>query len=98
RCYRDWSSDVCSSDLGLDAAAEPAGQVRRSSFPFARAVPRLPQPEGSEVEILRVRGIDDEGRDELGGIRLVQPVYRRDETGIARSEERRVGKDCRFSG
>src|SRR5207245_3273742 len=24
RCYRDWSSDVCSSDLGVEAATFPA--------------------------------------------------------------------------
>src|SRR5208282_6163218 len=27
RCYRDWSSDVCSSDLGLTGLAAPTGGV-----------------------------------------------------------------------
>src|SRR3546814_18915073 len=32
----DWSSDVCSSDLGLDALDEPAGKRRRSRRPAAK--------------------------------------------------------------
>src|SRR5207245_4632499 len=27
RCYRDWSSDVCSSDLGAQSAAAQDGQL-----------------------------------------------------------------------
>src|SRR5207302_8260756 len=48
---RDWSSDVCSSDLAWEAAAEAARQA---------------------------------------GIRVVHL-----RTGLVRSEERRVGKECR---
>src|SRR5207245_9386351 len=55
RCYRDWSSDVCSSDL-----------------PRAQSL-----LEGSDVQ---------------GYALAVAPARR----GILRSEERRVGKECRW--
>src|SRR6266542_7072815 len=59
RCYRDWSSDVCSSDL--------RGPCRRA---YLRHV------EGPQR---RARGASARG-------------------GSRRSEERRVGKECRSRG
>src|SRR3712207_8104364 len=67
RYWRDWSSDVCSSDLVasfLDAAADPAGQ-REVAADDDLAV---------EGVAARVRRAAQEG---------------------PRSEERRVGKECR---
>src|SRR3712207_8103244 len=60
RYWRDWSSDVCSSDLARHERCEDAG-------------------------VLRVGGVD------LWTDLLVEAVL----PGVARSEERRVGKECR---
>src|SRR2546429_2694993 len=77
RCSRDWSSDVCSSDLTLNAwlAEEPPAE-RDSVAPQVhdRAAARLlhvPKP-------LRVRS------------RMLLALLHQ-----VRSEERRVGKECR---
>src|SRR5207245_6439222 len=58
RCYRDWSSDVCSSDLTW------AGPLRRAGTSRRRCDARLAGPRRSPVS-------------------------------PGRSEERRVGKECR---
>src|SRR5207245_6055319 len=60
RCYRDWSSDVCSSDLVLGAVGDLHEPTRVDRAHIAG-------PEPAVVEL-------------LGGVR---------------SEERRVGKECR---
>src|SRR3712207_7311657 len=78
RYWRDWSSDVCSSDL------DPARQ----------AAPRLDGRPGAD----RRRHRADEGgvRPSLppdAARRLPQQRQRQDHQG--RSEERRVGKECR---
>src|SRR5687768_18408646 len=57
-CSRDWSSDVCSSDLRLD-------------FVTANQVPRFPPVNGT-----------------------ISPRLQRG-SAASRSEERRVGKECR---
>src|SRR5205809_2616262 len=77
RCSRDWSSDVCSSDLifylqfvaGADAIAQAFGALERHQI---AAVDRV--------------AIED-ARVELGDDSL--------DAGGIRSEERRVGKECR---
>src|SRR5438445_11111632 len=75
RYWRDWSSDVCSSDLeravgggqrGLDPLAEVAADARRE---------------------LRAAGRRASAEDWLAGL----------DAGL-RSEERRVGKECRCWG
>src|SRR2546429_5126897 len=63
RCSRDWSSDVCSSDLGIEAQAHGADR----------------QAGGLGVLALAA---------ELGREGLAHAV-------LERSEERRVGKECR---
>src|SRR6266516_5279439 len=37
RSYGDWSSDVCSSDLGAEAAADPVGALRSGARLFLDA-------------------------------------------------------------
>src|SRR2546422_6698984 len=76
RCSRDWSSDVCSSDL---VRGEEAFVVHAIDF-------------ASRKRIAKVDGVDDEGffasdftLAEIKQLRAVQD----------RSEERRVGKECR---
>src|SRR5207245_3822898 len=61
RCYRDWSSDVCSSDLWVNLPERAAGKDDQScGFP------------GSILPSATSAGVDP-----------------------SRSEERRVGKECR---
>src|SRR2546429_4857422 len=78
RCSRDWSSDVCSSDLGglmrnsskRGSASEPAGKARKP--PRARLDERLADAK-----------------------KFLLPTYKREPVVMTRSEERRVGKECR---
>src|SRR2546422_7525480 len=70
RCSRDWSSDVCSSDLRRGAA------VRAGARPGAGA----PACEASKTEIAPPAEARSLAMVDLDG---------------GRSEERRVGKECR---
>src|SRR2546422_7990404 len=77
RCSRDWSSDVCSSDLLL----------------VARLVAQI----GARAVLLAVEDVLDGAAGlplALARLDLVVPVVR---AGVVRdrSEERRVGKECR---
>src|SRR5207245_6821327 len=83
RCYRDWSSDVCSSDL------EVVGFVRRKTS----AIPELDLSgaaggRGAHGEWRRIGGIGS--RRHEGGVHRRRIV---DQDG--RSEERRVGEGGR---
>src|SRR5690606_41888453 len=74
RFSRDWSSDVCSSDLEIVHPVEPAKGIRAR---FERGIEQqLPGPER------RTEQRSDRG----DGGELCR---------VARSEERRVGKECR---
>src|SRR2546429_1496442 len=79
RCSRDWSSDVCSSDLGAGAIYIGAVAEDSSGYPDCR-------PEYYRVfqELIRV------GTRPETQVRIVTPVIE-----MKRSEERRVGKECR---
>src|SRR5690348_4221198 len=77
----DWSSDVCSSDLEFAIGAPAASVHAREVFgPVASLLPY--SGKGEDAAAIVARG--------NGG--LVSSVYSED----ARSEERRVGKECRF--
>src|SRR5258707_3872825 len=64
RYWRDWSSDVCSSDLKAEPAGDGGVVARR-------------RPEGTRGQL------------------LAQGQGRRTVLRVERSEERRVGKECR---
>src|SRR5256886_5862119 len=72
----DWSSDVCSSDLGLRLQLAPA--------------------RGEQI-VLALQDEEDRARAraELPLLALVLPLGGRARGGRCRSEERRVGKECR---
>src|SRR2546429_3317542 len=80
RCSRDWSSDVCSSDLLLNT--KPLSRLEAARI-VARAIDKIQS--------------DDAGR--LNARRDLEPVLDRlmeeFKVELARSEERRVGKECR---
>src|SRR2546429_2483180 len=80
RCSRDWSSDVCSSDLLTRANALINGQVDVIETPPPDALDQLKK----------------------GGFKVVSnvtphvwPYHFSTYPGSPRSEERRVGKECR---
>src|SRR5207245_9368956 len=83
RCYRDWSSDVCSSDLtpvhGLRLALEAQEGPRSASFWWGYARRQRWPAWG-------FTGNPEFGPDTIGFQRYGAEL---------RSEERRVGKECR---
>src|SRR2546429_4335200 len=79
RCSRDWSSDVCSSDLGL---LEPLWQISRTLHRSGRCAEKLVQASGQSKE---------SSAERLGRA----TSFGEDKCVWWRSEERRVGKECR---
>src|SRR5439155_3024562 len=88
RWPRDWSSDVCSSDLKVSA-----DRVRSNPHHGDAGGTRQPRLEG--ITIIRA-GLRWHRRtvieDDAGSPGLRRIVY------LRRSEERRVGKECRWRG
>src|SRR5690349_22819560 len=82
RSLRDWSSDVCSSDLAYLGLSVPA-------FPnmFLLYGPNTNGGTGSVVFIV-----------EAGMTHVLAALAEMKRTGTRRSEERRVGKECRSRG
>src|SRR5207245_6085484 len=82
RCYRDWSSDVCSSDLDVTVTLPVAPW--EAALGAGVTVPTL----GGPVEMHIPPGAQSGQKLRLRGRGLPgQPP--------GRSEERRVGKECR---
>src|SRR5207249_6358402 len=89
RSKRDWSSDVCSSDLEV-----PAGKSDRLAVTLdITGAPRegLTLKGYAAKESLRVSGIEAAGPDGA-------PLAVESDLETVRSEERRVGKECRRRG
>src|SRR5204863_6061616 len=83
RSLRDWSSDVCSSDLPVSVPAEgPTPLEMLLSGADARAV-------GACVETLEA------GQKQAIALAFFQGLSHGE---LSRSEERRVGKECRSRG
>src|SRR5256884_6140064 len=78
RCSRDWSSDVCSSDLSLPGVGR---KTAACVLLFAYGLRDVPV----DTHVSRV-GMR---------LRLLRPGAPFDELHDQRSEERRVGKECR---
>src|SRR5207248_4885945 len=98
RSYGDWSSDVCSSDLGIDLAGTAIHEQEDHTLGFGQPM-RLPGRE-------RVRRLSEQvaSRCRRGeeAVERKQPGQGQPgETGAClpeRSEERRVGKGWRRRG
>src|SRR5207245_5443861 len=84
RCYRDWSSDVCSSDLSLGGAMGgiiEAGGVLQRQNDAVRAQPFQGGVLMALQDLLRFYGL----------------IFKKPISGF-RSEERRVGKSVDLDG
>src|SRR3546814_12891384 len=104
----DWSSDVCPSDLwtaGAEANVATALALLGHDVAFATALPQNALGDAA-IQSLRGHGVDcrrvihREGRMGLyfvtpgAGLRPTDVVYDRTGSAFARTEERRVGKEC----
>src|SRR5207245_4909774 len=95
RCYRDWSSDVCSSDL--DARLEIAGDLAHQFLPEVApdhvAAERERQPGFLVPPLAHVHP------KAQTSVAVSQLAFVNEEAGLRlagqRSEERRVGKEWR---
>src|SRR5690606_40231742 len=94
RFSRDWSSDVCSSDLvAADSIHGDKPQPAR-----LRALQRF---KSGEVRVLVATDVAARGLDISELPRVVNldlPIVAEDYVHRIRSEERRVGKECRARG
>src|SRR5690349_24420194 len=89
RSLRDWSSDVCSSDLvEIVAELDGIGTVgsRFLISPFVGMLDRVPELQPDPHEVVRVF--------DVALIELLAPEVHHAERWKTRSEERRVGKEC----
>src|SRR5206468_5771503 len=90
RSDRDWSSDVCSSDLfAYGGRQRVQREVAKTPVDFREFIQRAPQRHDFAVE--------RELRDQLFlFVHHVSKALRQtSESLVNRSEERRVGKECR---
>src|SRR5207245_8322533 len=94
RCYRDWSSDVCSSDLdGPDPRQDDGRQGQVGGIQVEG--PRLLQ--ALEAAAQEAHHAGDGSRNQGGTCWAAEPTYDswEDHWDERRSEERRVGKEER---
>src|SRR5207247_6891111 len=91
RSTRDWSSDVCSSDLaGERRSIVGKGSVVAEQIGHRRRVVARDVRQRDEIErLLRAHG------SLAGGELRIDQAIVREADPLARSEERRVGKECR---
>src|SRR5690606_39604831 len=85
RFSRDWSSDVCSSDLASHYFGDPAGIIRARIGDLEHYVSIVSGPADGAYALVAspIGAVDDMWRSELS---------------LNRSEERRVGKEWRARG
>src|SRR5699024_11804365 len=97
RSKRDWSSDVCSSDLGAAAQGAPARHDPHAHPMDAEGqAAEYPEPEKIQLPIPHAGGFENavqQPGDGDGQNRLLEKVL----DGL-RSEERRVGKESTERG
>src|SRR5690606_40744411 len=86
RFSRDWSSDVCSSDLAAGARTGTAARVGAGARPCGR------------VRGARRLGARPYEKTGSNGRTAERERARAGRGGGRRSEERRVGKECRSGG
>src|SRR5438094_1430017 len=88
RSYGDWSSDVCSSDLTMPLRGRVDSHLAAEELLRAGMVQVVHGPAGKEDVALGVDVVADAPQD----LARILHVHVR----VHRSEERRVGKECRY--
>src|SRR2546429_8266615 len=94
RCSRDWSSDVCSSDLRFKEDSRELAIARPEFFACPRpseASLRKQLTSSRKARYELAKRVCKKEADRGAGSRI-GPVR---DAGLHRSEERRVGKECR---
>src|SRR5699024_12102457 len=87
RSKRDWSSDVCSSDLsGAGAVSNSVGAILKRLDPA-----HIDPHRGVELQRLTTGGGFRTAEEDAD---LLPQLVDEDRRGSGRSEERRVGKEC----
>src|SRR5207245_4679149 len=98
RCYRDWSSDVCSSDLNAQII-EDIWQNRDRAYNIrilARRLQRVDKQMSGDARDLFAAFVPS---GDMAAFALALPQRIKDHfTAVMRSEERRVGQECRVCG
>src|SRR5207253_7899188 len=94
RWPRDWSSDVCSSDLAGENAG--FGAFKRPKLPYDRFMEDEGVPVYRGIGAARVQDLPMAPWRRLGGRGSYIQLYGTE--GLWRSEERRVGKGCGGGG
>src|SRR3546814_5585597 len=89
----DWSSDVCSSDLGT-ISTDP-GVLLGTPKPHRKLPGVLRREEATRLLELAAVASDDDSPVGCRDRAILELLYA---TGVRRSEERRVGKECGSTG
>src|SRR3546814_4805289 len=84
----DWSSDVCSSDLEVEAQAQRMKMAEGRDRQLARRI----LPDALEHDVAQI--VEQHPGKACAGIGEHQPDRERDTLLHPRSEEGRVGKEC----
>src|SRR5690606_40363571 len=87
---RDWSSDVCSSDLCLPRRPCPGALSIADRAPLARQAGRASHPRAEAGGQLGEHPVQDVTQF---GFRMDEPVLVGGDADAERSEERRVGRE-----
>src|SRR5207245_5822711 len=94
RCYRDWSSDVCSSDLTEHTKIEPKNIEDYREFVWAPKIESIKRP----VHHIALQGVITTIHSNSGLVKRCNKcksiLY--DSCPNKRSEERRVGKEYKY--
>src|SRR3712207_9107785 len=98
RYWRDWSSDVCSSDLEGGRSITKCTECRRRSNHCSEScwgrirrevgLKKIYEMTAKELHQSFLKG-------EYSAVEIVEAFFQRIEAVEVRSEERRVGKECR---
>src|SRR5690606_39350750 len=89
RFSRDWSSDVCSSDLGYEAQKGQYDNFTAYKLGMPNDLPSMRQGDISNIANTGVKGWNSLISS------FARAIYNYDDRYLVRSEERRVGKEYR---
>src|SRR5699024_11393831 len=98
RSKRDWSSDVCSSDLPLNVLPGYLFQHDIRSLPENREQHQQVHPPASAYKMPNAKCPDNIAEEAEQQLLLGYVLLKKEKPTSGRSEERRVGKECSARG